>query len=80
MGAVGVLEGGPPPTRLPSGAYYALTVLTALNVINLWHRYLMVSSRHPCRHRLYVGCASCFVPQLRLPQQANDGGKPKSNH
>ena len=45
MGAVSVLEEvGPPPTRLPRGAYYALTVLTALNVINLWHRYLMVSS------------------------------------
>lgn len=26
---------------LPPGAYYALTVLTLLNVINLWHRYLI---------------------------------------
>lgn len=44
MGAVAVLEErGPPPARLPRGAYYALTVLTSLNVINLWHRYLLVS-------------------------------------
>lgn len=45
MGAVGVPEKRPTlDARLPPGAYYALTVLTALNVINLWHRYLMVSS------------------------------------
>lgn len=36
-------ERRPPPVRLPRGAYYVLTVLTALNVINLWHRYLIVS-------------------------------------
>lgn len=29
--------------RLPPGAHYALTILTALNVINVWHRYLIVS-------------------------------------
>lgn len=32
---------------LPPGAYYALTVLTLLNVINLWHRYLIVSATWP---------------------------------
>lgn len=36
--------GGGGGVRLPPGAYYALTVLTALNVVNLWHRYLVVST------------------------------------
>lgn len=29
--------------KLSPKAYYALTILTALNAINLWHRYLIVS-------------------------------------
>ncbi|CAB1116874.1 unnamed protein product [Ectocarpus sp. CCAP 1310/34] len=49
--AVGVPD-SPPAAKLPPGAYYALTVLTALNVINVWHRYLLVSVLHTPRARL----------------------------
>lgn len=45
MGVVSVPASAAPASaaRLPPKAYYALTILTALNVINVWHRYLIVS-------------------------------------
>lgn len=43
MGGVRSVPDAVPKARLPPRAYYALAVLTALNVINVWHRYLIVS-------------------------------------
>ncbi|CAN0235325.1 unnamed protein product, partial [Ectocarpus sp. 12 AP-2014] len=43
MGAAVGVPDSPPASKLPPGAYYALTVLTALNVINVWHRYLVAN-------------------------------------
>lgn len=59
MGKAGV----PDPSSsamLPRGAYYALTVLTALNVINVWHRYLIVSALSPSPPCFYLS----YLPPL----------------
>lgn len=51
MGGARTVPDAAPKERLPPRAHYALAVLTALNVINVWHRYLIVSF---CVHLLLL--------------------------
>lgn len=63
MGGVRSVPDAVPKARLPPRAYYALTVLTALNVINVWHRYLIVSC---CVHLPTLSVTNQFVRPSRV--------------
>ncbi len=65
--AAGAAPAAAAPAPLPRGAYYALTILTALNVINLWHRYLIVS-------RCWCSFRCCVAPfsQKKIEQHTTD--------
>lgn len=54
--------------RLHRKAYYALIVVTVLNVLNLWHRYLLVSASVVAGAAIVYQLVCCFLsgPQLRV--------------